>query len=89
MKELEQYLGATYSDSCQISIMTETAATFPNPDMPTITDLGTELPKTDAEMTYLNKNNIDEAIRQNLRKKDFYESDMHKIYNPIVGQTNE
>ena len=68
--------------------MTETAATFPEPEMPTITDLGTGHPKPDGEMTYLEKKNIDEAIRQNLRKKDVYESDMHKIYNLIVGQTN-
>ena len=39
-------------------------------------------------MTYLNKNNIYESIHQNLRKKDVYESDMHKIYNLIIGQTN-
>ena len=57
--------------------------------MPTITDLGIKRPKTDGEMTYLEKNNIDEAIRQKLRKKDVYESDMNKIYNLIVGQTNE
>ena len=78
-----------YSDSCQPAIMNETAANFPNPDMPTITDLGIERPKTDGEMTYLENNNIDEAIRKKLRKKDVYESDMHKIYNLIVGQTNE
>ena len=40
-------------------------------------------------MTYLEKKNIDEAILQKLRKKDVYKSDMHKIYNLIVGQTNE
>ena len=40
-------------------------------------------------MTYLEKKNIYEAIRQKLRKKDVYESDMHNIYNLIVGQTNE
>ena len=40
-------------------------------------------------MTYLKKKNIDEAIHQNLRNKDVYESDMQKIYNLIVGQTNE
>ena len=57
--------------------------------MPTITELGTERPKTDEEMTYPEKKNIDEAIRQKLRKKDLYESDMHKIYNLIVVQTNE
>ena len=50
--------------------MTETTANFPDPDMPTITELGTERPKTDGEMTYLEKKNIDEAIRQRLRKKD-------------------
>ena len=51
--------------------------------------MGTERPKTDGEMTYLEKNNIDEPIHQKLRKKDVYESDMQKIYNLIVGQTNE
>ena len=50
--------------------MTETAATFPKPEMPTITDFDTERPKTDGEMTYPQKENIDEAIRQKLRKKD-------------------
>ena len=69
--------------------MNETAANFPDPEMPTITELGTERHKTDGEMTYLDKNNIDEAIRQKLRKKDVYESDMQKMYNLIVGQTNE
>ena len=53
MKELERYLGTTYSDSCQPAIMTETAANLPDPEMPTITALGTERPKTDVEMTYL------------------------------------
>ena len=69
MKELKQYLRTTYSDIYQPAIMTETAATFPNPEMPTITDLGKERSKTDGEMTYIEKY-IDEAIRQNLRKKD-------------------
>ena len=89
MKELEWYLGATYSDSCQPAIMTETEVTFHDPDIPTITDLVTERPKTDAEMTYLEKKNTDESIRQNLRNKDVYKSDMQNIYNLIVGQTNE
>ena len=31
MKELDRYLGATYSYSCLPAIMTETEATFPNP----------------------------------------------------------
>ena len=89
MKELEQYGGETYSDSCHPSIMTETTATFPEPEMYTITDLGTELPKTDAEMNFLEKKNIDESIRQNMRKKDIYKSDMHNIYNLNLVQTNE
>ena len=59
--------------------MTETAATFLDPDIHTITDLGTERPKTDGEMTYLERNDIDEAIRQNMRNKDVHESDMHRI----------
>ena len=57
--------------------------------MPTITDLGIERPKIDGETTYLENNNIVEAIRQKLRKKDLYQSDLHKIYNLIVGQTND
>ena len=89
MKELERYLGTTYSDSCQTSIMTETTANFPDPDMPTVTYLGIERHKTDGEMTYLEKNNIDESIFKKIRKKDVYKSDMHKIYTLIVVQTNE
>ena len=53
MKEMEKYLGSTHSDRCQPSIMTETADIFPDPDIPTTTDLGTERPKKDVEMTYL------------------------------------
>ena len=79
MKELEQYLGATYSDRWQPATMTETVDTFPDLDMPTITDFGTERPKTDGEMTYLEKKNIDEATRQKLRNKDVYKPDMNKI----------
>ena len=69
--------------------MTETAATFPDPDIPNITGLVIKRTKTYGEMTYLEKKNIDEAIRQNLRKKDVYQSDMHKMCNIIVGQTNK
>ena len=79
MKEMERYFGSTYSDSCHPSIMNETSATFPDPEIPSITDLGTGRPKTDGEMTYLKKQNIDEAIRQKLSKKDVYKSDMHKV----------
>ena len=53
--------------------MNETAELFPDPEIPTITELGTERPKTDGEMTYPEKKNINEAIRQKLRKKDVYE----------------
>ena len=79
MKELERYLGTTYSDSCQPAIITESSANLPDPEMPNITELVTERPKTDWEMTYLEKKNIDEAIRQKLRKNNVYESDMNKI----------
>ena len=34
------------------------------------------------------KNNIDKSILQKLRKKDVYETEIHKIYNIIVGQIN-
>ena len=40
-------------------------------------------------MTYLKNKNIDKAIRQKPRKKDAYETDMHKIYNLIVVQKNK
>ena len=40
-------------------------------------------------MTYLEKKSIYEAIRQKLRKKDFYQTYLHSIYNYILGQTNE
>ena len=68
--------------------MTETAATFTNPKIPTITYLVTERPKEDSEMTYLDKKNINEATHQKLRNKDVYESDMHNLYNLIVVQTH-
>ena len=45
MKELEQYLRTIYSDRCQPDIMTETVATFPNQDMPTIVDLVIKRPR--------------------------------------------
>ena len=69
--------------------MTETAANFPNPGMPTINDLGIKCQKTDGDMTYPKKKDTKEAICQNLRKKDVYKSDTNKIYNLIVGQTNK
>ena len=50
--------------------MTKTAANFHELEMSTITDLRTKLHKIDADMTYLEKKNINEAIRQKLRKKD-------------------
>ena len=47
--------------------------------MPTnIPDTGAEYPKTDKEITYLKKKNIDEAICQKLRKKGVYETNMHQ-----------
>ena len=52
--------------------MNETAASFLDPYFPIITDLGTDCPKIDGEMIYLEKKNIDEAILQKLRKKDVY-----------------
>ena len=43
--------------------MTDTLKTFPNMDISNIiTDTGVERPKTELEMTYLEKNNADEAI---------------------------
>ena len=89
MKELEQYIGTPYSDTCQTSIITETAANFPDPEMTTTTNLGIERQKTFEEMTYIENIYIDKVIRQKLRKKDVYESDMRKIYNLIVGRSNE
>ena len=39
-------------------------------------------------MTYPDKKNIDESIHQKLRKRDKYETGMHKIYKLFVGYTN-
>ena len=55
MKELKRYLRATYRDSFQTAIMTKTPANFPDTDMPTISDLGIEHPKIDADMTHAKK----------------------------------
>ena len=52
MKYMECYLGENYIDSYQPDIMTETQATFPEPEIPTIIpDTGVKRPKTDTEMT--------------------------------------
>ena len=46
MKELERYLGATYSNICQPAIMAETPGALPKPEMPTIvTDTVSECPQ--------------------------------------------
>ena len=66
--------------------MTETLATLTDPEIPTtIPDLVIEWPKTYAGKNYLEKKNINEAIHKKLRNKDFYELDMHNIYNLVVG----
>ena len=60
MKYLERYIGATYINSCQQAIITETLENFPDPDIPTtIPDSGIERPKIDSEMTYTEKKKID------------------------------
>ena len=70
--------------------MTETPATFPNPEISKIIPYtGSKIPKTDMDMTYLENNNIDEAVRYKLRKKYVYKTYMHNIYNLIIGQTNK
>ena len=90
MKDLDRYLGGTYRDIFYPDIMTKTLATLPDPDIPKIIhDTGVEHPKTDADMTYLENKSIDKAIRQKLRKKDLYETNINNIYNLFMGQTNE
>ena len=89
-KDLEWYLGETYNNSYQPAIMTETPANFPIPEMATnIPDMGTERPKTDVHMTYPEKKSTDEYICQKMRNKDVYKTDMHNIYNIILGHTKE
>ena len=90
MIELERYLGGTYSGSYQPAIMNETSDTFPDLYMPTIIPgTGIECPKTYMEMTYLEKNIVDEAVRQKMSKKDVNKTEMDNIYNLIVSHTNE
>ena len=70
--------------------MAETLFTFPDPEMPIIIpDFGIKRPKIYSEMNYLEKKHINKAIRQKMRNKDVYKSDMQKIYNIIVDQMNE
>ena len=80
MKDLERYIGANYSNNFQPAIMNETPETFPYPEIPTIIpETGVERPKMDTDTAYLKNNNIDEAVRQKLRKKDVYDTEMHNI----------
>ena len=52
MKYLEQYIGATYSNSFQPSTITDTPATFPKPYIPNIIpNMIGGRPKTDAHIT--------------------------------------
>ena len=58
--------------------------------LPTITpDMVFNHPKSDSDITYLKKKNINKPIQQKQRKKYVYERDNHNIYNLILGQTNE
>ena len=60
--------------------MTEKPETLPDPEMPTIiADTCVDRPKTDVEMSYLEKKNINKSIHNKLRKKDVYETDIHNI----------
>ena len=52
-------------------------------------DTGSKRPKTDTKMTYLKKKNTSDSIRQKLRKRDKYDTNMYKMYNLVVGKTNE
>ena len=48
--------------------MTDTTENFTNQEMPTIIiDMALKRPKTDLDMTYIEKKSIDEDIRQELR----------------------
>ena len=70
--------------------MNKTPETFPNLEIPTIIpDTGVKHPYTDADMNYLKKKNNGKDTHQKLRNKYLYETNMHKIYNIIVGQTDE
>ena len=60
MKDMEHYLGATYSHIYQPAITNNTPETFPGPDITTIIpDKGVEHPKMDTNISYFENNNID------------------------------
>ena len=70
--------------------MTKIPATFAETDIFTIIPkTGVNCNKTDTEISYLEKKIIYEAICQKLRKNDVYKTDMHKICNLTLGQTNK
>ena len=71
----KRYIGETHSNICQPAIINNTTETFPDTEIPTIIpDTGPKLTKTDGEMTYLKKKNIDEYIHQKLMKKDVFKT---------------
>ena len=79
-KELEKYLGATYINSYQTAIMTETLSTLPNQEIPAIIpDTGVDRPRTDKKMKPPKKKNIDKSICQKRRNIDVYETNMYNI----------
>ena len=60
--------------------MNEIPPTFPDTAMPTIIPgMDIERPNTDVEMTYLENNNNNKAIRQKLTNNNVYEANIHKI----------
>ena len=90
MKELERYLCKAYINICQTEIINETLATFPEPNTTTtMMDTGADCLQKESEMTYIKKKNINDAIHQNFRKRNVLKTNMHKIYNLIMGYKNE
>ena len=70
--------------------MTETPETFPDPEIPTIISATVvKRPKMEAYITHLKKKKNYTTIHKKLRKKGVYETDIHKIYNNILGHKNK
>ena len=63
MKDLDWYLGVTYSYICQSAIMTDAPETFPDLDMPTIIPHINELPqKEEHKLGHPSKTNEEGSV---------------------------
>ena len=94
-KELGHYIGKKYTMETMMAIKKLKDHVYIRPSMPQTLDktLGTHTgamrDKTETELSYMEKKEIEMGIRKYLNKEDQYTMDMHQIYSIIVGKCSD